>query len=532
MRTPSHLSDLHGETFDVIVMGGGAVGASATQHLAAKGFKVLLVEQGDFASGTSSRSSRLLYSGLSYLAPPYPLWQLPFRPRDALMRLRMVRTCMHSRNEIATTSPDRVKACAFVFPAQKDGRYPSWLIGAGYRLLSLFQSRRAPLAVRRLSVAQAARENGMIRLLDQDSIASVTAFREYQYDWAERICMDAVMDAERLGARVANYVGVRGFRQEAGEWSVELGAGPRPGRVSDLSGDNRRATVKARFLVNAAGPWIDRLLRTGPNPTERRVRGVKGVNLVVRLPEDCRRLGLEAVNSRDQAFYVMPWGDYHFIGPTETDYEGDPAAVRVLPEEVDFLLGEANRIFPTLKLSHEDVVYRWAGVRPGTIAKGSDFTFALTLHDLAQNGLTNAIAVTGAPIMLHRIAGRRIARFVSRRLQPTGTPGRVDYGAKHLPTDDGPHIGGVPITTLRAAVEREHVHTLLDLMFRRVNLGWQADMGLSTARLVAEAVADLLDWDCAAVTAEVAAYEAFVRDNFAPRTSGGSRSTAPSPRPT
>lgn len=213
----------------------------------------------------------------------------------------------------------------------------------------------------------------------------------------------------------------------------------------------------------------------------------------------------------------MPWGDYHFIGPTETVYEGDPADVRVLPDEVDFLLGEANRILPKWKLSHDDVIYRWSGVRPGTVAEGSNFYFALTLHDFAGSGLRNAIAVTGAPIMLHRTAGRKIAAQVSRHVRPSGKAGKVDYGAKHLPADDGPAIGGISVTTLRAAVQREHVKTLLDLMFRRVNLGWQADMGLSVVRHVTEAVADLLGWDGDDVDAEVSAYRGFVADNFAPR---------------
>uniref|UniRef100_UPI003B52AC6C FAD-dependent oxidoreductase n=1 Tax=Roseovarius indicus TaxID=540747 RepID=UPI003B52AC6C len=506
------LQKLDGTDYDVVVVGGGAAGASATQNLSANGYRVLLVEQGDFASGTSSRSSRLLYCGLAYFSPDYPLWRAIFHPREMYQRIRMARLSMHCRTEIATTMPERVKALDFVFPVQKKSDYPRWKVALGYRALSVFGSRNAPLAYRHQRMAEAA-TSGVVSHMDGSKLTGVARFREYQYDWAERIVMDTVVDAQRLGAEVANYVRVDSFRREGGDWVLTLENGPRPGRPA--AGSNQRAEVRARYLVNAAGPWVDRLLKQGPVPPKRsHVVGIKGVNVVVKLPDDCRGQGFETLSSKQQPFYLMPWGDHHFFGPTETVFEGRPEDVRVEPEEVDYLLGEANRVFPEVNLSRKDVRYAWCGVRPRTDDQTSDGVKSFTIHDLAKEGLENAITITGTPIMVHRHAGRSIAKWVSARCKATGTPGKLDPSAQLLPVDDGPTIGGVPIVSLRAAAEREHVHTLLDLMFRRVNLGWQVDLGLPHAEAVAREVADILGWDDARIGEEVAAYRAFVAEHF------------------
>lgn len=511
--TTDRLAALDGADFDVVVIGGGAAGASATQNLAARGFRVLLAEQGDFGSGTSSRSSRLLYCGLSFLSPDYPLWRAILSPRDMLQRLWMARLAMRCRSELASTAPERVKPLDFVFPVKRRSEYPRWKVALGYRVLSLFGSAGVPLAYRHDPMPGAAR-TGLVSFMNPAELAGVARFREYQYDWAERICMDAVMDAERLGARVENYVRVANFRREGEDWRVTLEEGPLPGRPA--APRNRWAEVRARYLVNTAGPWVDRVLRQGPGTEARHVIGEKGINLVVKLPDACRGQGLETISSRGEPFYLMPWGDYHFFGPTQTVFEGPPEDVRVLPEEVDYVLGEANRVFPSFRLGRKDVLYSWAGVRPRTSDETARVQRLLSIHDLVKQGLKNAIAVTGVTIMLHREAGREIAAWVAARLQPTGQPGRLNPGARLLPRDDGPAIGGVSVTSLRAAAAGEHVRCLLDLMFRRVNMGWQADMGLPHTEAVAQSVADILGWDEGRITEEVAAYRRFVIANFDP----------------
>lgn len=499
MRTP--LSALEGTSFDTIVIGGGAAGASASQHLAARGYRTLLVDKGDFASGTSSRSSRLLYCGLAYFSPDYALWRFAYRPRDLFTRVRMARLAMKCRTQLAVTMPERLTRHTFFFPVFRDGDFPPWKVGLGYRALSLFGSRKAPLGYRRLPAARAAEQFGLVRLMDQSRLHSVAVFQEYQYGWAERICLDTVLDAERCGATVRNYTKVVAIERLQGKrWRLVLEDQAVPGAT---------ARVEAEALVNTAGPWADRVTAQAVPQPKQRLVGIKGVNVMVKLPDSCRGLGMETISSIGQPFYCMPWGDYHFFGPTETVFEEDPDGVRVLPAEVDFILGEANRVFPSLKLTKADVVYSWCGVRPRTASTGDEGVKALTIHDMAEEGLPNALTLTGTPIMMHRHAGRKIAERVATLVKPSGRPTPLSYGAK-LPPEAG------EAAALRHAAEREHAVTLVDLLFRRLPLGWQAGMGLREARAAAETVAPSLGWDEARITAEVEAYVAFVAEHFAP----------------
>lgn len=496
--------------YDVVVIGGGVAGAASAQNLAAQGFRTLLVEANDFASGTSSRSSRLLYCGLAYFSPEYPIWKFALRPYDLFARFRMARLAMKNRTHIAVNTPERVTRHQFFFPIHKDGEFPPWKVGLGYRLLSLFGSKKAPLGYHHLDVETGVQRHGLLRHMEQGNLRGFAAFQEYQYNWAERICLDTVMDAERCGAKVANYTPVTAITRQGEDWRLTL------------SPANGPYDVTTRMIVNTAGPWADRLLRLAIPAPRQHLVGIKGVNVVVKLPDDCRGQGIETISSRKEPFYLMPWGDYHFFGPTETVFDGPPEQARVLPEEVDFILAEANRVFPGFALTRKDVVYTWCGVRPRTSLGRKTGIKSFMIHDMAPEGMPNAITVTSVPIMIHRSAGRDIAAAVSRRVRPTGTAARLSYAARLLPTN-GAQIGGVSVASLRAAAQTEHVRSLQDLMFRRVNMGWQADMGLPAARQVAEAVADILGWDSARIEAEVAAYRAFVIDNFLPAAADPSR---------
>lgn len=504
MRGP--LSELDGRSFDVIVIGGGAVGASAAQHIASGGRTTLLVDKGDFGSGTSSRSSRLLYSGLAYFSPDYELWRYAYRPRDLLQRVRMARLAMQCRTELASTMPERVSRHTFFFPVFEGGEYPGWKVDLGYRALGLFGSPQVPLSYRRLPAAEAAKQFGLVELMDRARLTSVAVFDEYQYQWAERICLDTTLDAERCGATIRNYT--RATRLDPlprGGWRVTLEDAAAPGAT---------ATIEAGTLVNTAGPWADRLLRTtsGPVPRKKHLVGIKGVNLVVKLPDSCRGTGFEMISSIGQPFYCMPWGDHHFFGPTETIFEDEPGAVRVLPDEADFIIAEANRALPSLNLTTSDIVYRWAGVRPRTTSETASGVKSLTLHDMAAEGMPGALTVTGCPIMTHRHAGRMIAAGVAQMGKATGAPTPLSYAAKPMPGDE-------PLSSerLRHAAVHEHVETLVDLLFRRVPVGWGPDMGLADARQAAETVADLLGWDEARIGHEVEAYRRFAAENFEPR---------------
>ena len=200
MRTP--LTDLDGAHFDVAVIGAGVNGASATQHLAAAGFTTLLVEQNDFASGSSSRSSRLLHCGLRYLAPGSSMWEFAFHPRRLTTALSMARQAMESRSQMVRKTPERVRPMTFSYPIYKETPYAPWQIDLAFKILNALGPKDVPLDYRRLNRVEARTRPLMQWLRDMDALKGIAQFREYRFEWPERIALDAVLDAARLGAEV------------------------------------------------------------------------------------------------------------------------------------------------------------------------------------------------------------------------------------------------------------------------------------------------------------------------------------------
>ena len=220
MRAP--LAELEGRRFDVAVIGAGANGASAAQHLAGAGYSVLLVDKGDYCSGSSSRSSRLLHCGLRYLAPGGSLWDFALHPSRLKTALTMAREAMLCRRQLVQTAPERVLPMTFHFPIWRDGVYRAWQVDLALRILASLAPRDVPLDHRRLSPDEARRTPLVNALRDMDKLVGVAAFREYQFEWPERICMDAVLDAERLGATVRNYTAATRLAREGDAWRIGL----------------------------------------------------------------------------------------------------------------------------------------------------------------------------------------------------------------------------------------------------------------------------------------------------------------------
>ncbi|MFC3628895.1 FAD-dependent oxidoreductase [Paracoccus angustae] len=467
MRTA--LTDLDGDRFDVVIVGAGAVGCATARELAARGFRVLLADRGDIGAGTSSRSSRMLYSGLGYLAARYPLWQMAFRPRDMIGRLLYARAVMRCRAELVRDMPGHLTRHRFHYPFRRGDRYPPWLVDLGFRLMEALGGWRVPLSYRRKPVARAAGESAMAAGLG-GALTGIGTFQEYMYAWPERICVDTALDAERRGATLRTYTAVAGIERAGNGWRVAL-----EDRAEDRAEAGAQARVAAGLVINAAGPWIDRVPGGGTGP---RVLGVKGVNVMVRLPEGFRGQGLEAFSSKGEPFYVFPWRDLHFIGPTETVVRDDPDDIRVTDAEVDYILAEANRLFPRLDLTRGDVVHCWCGVRPTSTLDGRETV--LPVRVVEEPGRPNLLAVTGSTIMLHRHAARMAARAVERRLGRRGAP-----AAGTIPKPDG---------DIARILRTEHVTRLDDLIRRRLPCGLDPDGGRGRAEELSRLAAAALGW--------------------------------------
>lgn len=468
MRMPLELLD--GRSFDVVIVGGGINGAAAAQQCAAQGYSVLLVEKEDFASGSSSRSSRLLHCGLRYLAPGRSIWDFILHPTRLLTALRMAKQAMEARTEFVETSELRARRMEFAFPIYRGGPYRPWQLDIAFLILRLLGPRNPPLDYRRISAAEIGKIPLARELREPDLLQSVAVYREYEFDWPERVCMDSILDAERMGAVVRNYTEASlGALGSDGTWQIGM---------LDRE-DGTSATVSASIVVNMAGIWIDEVNAKAQPRAGRRVLGTKGAHIVVKLPAEYRGYGVATLNSKREPFYCIPWHDLHFFGPTETIYDGNKDDIHVTADEQAWLLQEANRLMPEIGITAADVRLTWAGVRPLTYDEAVPFgNRARVLHDLAADGLPNVLAMTAGPVMSYRSAGRMLAAEVAKRIAARQPPKRPDYAPKLPPHDpESPTLvagdDSVRLCDLQHAVRYEHAIHLMDLLFRRTGLGWR-----------------------------------------------------------
>ncbi|WP_250511493.1 FAD-dependent oxidoreductase [Caballeronia sp. GACF4] len=491
--------------FDVAVIGAGINGASAAQHLAAAGYRVAMVDKGDYGSAASSRSSRILHSGLRYFAPKRSLWEHLAHPLRFFELAGTAFQSMAAMGELIATIPDKLKPLSLTMPIYKDTPYRGWHVDLGVLALRLSKLGRVPLTYRRTRNDGSKRDRPGDWLRDQSSITHFARFSDFTFVWPERITIDAVMDARRLGATVRNYTKVeRLWRAPDGKWQLSL---------RDCLDPTQHAQLSASVVINAAGVWMDDLHRgVAAGAARRRVIGIKGSHILVRMPSDFANEGIAAMNRENEAIFCLPAGEFHYIGPTETMYEGD--IDRVVPEEdeIRFLLDEANHLMPGLGLTREHVISAWAGVRPMTFdplyPKGKRLPFSV-LHDMASDGMPNLLALTWGTFNLHRHSARKIVAAVRRRIRSTG-PKQTPIYSTALRTEvanDTTRAGELTPAArslLRAILRDEDVTSLIDLVCRRTPLGWNPELTGPVITQVARLAMDALNWDEARVREEVA----------------------------
>lgn len=501
------LASLANHVFDVAVIGGGINGASAAQHAAAEGYSVLIVDKADFGSGATSRSSRLLHCGLRYFEAPSPLRHFLSHPAQFAVALRMARQAMRARHEMVRTAGTRTRAMTFLFPIFENGPYSPWQTDLAFKLLGSLAPKNVPLDYRRLSPDQAADNPLVAALAQREHLRSVAAFTEYQLDWPERICMDAVLDAERMGAVARNYTAAELVADRNGRWEI---------RLTDVESREESVIVQATAVLNMAGIWIDHVAKTARTGTPPRTFGTKGAHIVVQLPAECRDFGIATTNSLKEPFYCIPWHGRHYIGPTETAFDGDYDNVSANERDVAFLLEETNAILPGLKIRRSDILSTWAGVRPLTydpaLPKGKR---SRELHDLGRIGLNRVFALTAGPVMTHRSAGREVAKQLKSIVKPAASSRPLSHKPRDFPenTNTPPLIDGDPricLEHLRACVSEEQARTLTDVLYRRTGVGWRHDFTDAEITRAADIMALELGWSAAERNVEIERFKSEV----------------------
>jgi glycerol-3-phosphate dehydrogenase len=519
---------------DLLVIGGGITGAGVARDAAMRGLRTVLVEQQDFGAGTSSRSSRLVHGGLRYLETG---------------DLRLVLEANRERRTLLRIAPHLVWPLPFIFPLHRGDRIPLWRLAAGmwlYDALALFRNVRTHRMLGKRALLEAE------PMLRERGLLGGARFYDAQCDDA-RLTLATIRSAAHHGAMVANYVAVRGLERTAGR---VVGA-----QIEDrLTGG--RGVLRASVVVNATGPWADRVRVLEDSGATPLLQPTKGVHIVV----DRSRLGhREAIVFTSpidgRVLFILPWGELSYIGTTDRDTAEPPDRLTVGAEDIVYLLRSANARFPNARLGVEDVRASWAGLRPLVADKDRTAASSRSREHAIVHGSGGMITVVGGKLTTYRSMAAEVVdravrelrfrdgrprsesprtdeeplpggeaadlgQFRERGLELGVTPESVEHLLRHYGTEAAGiyNLGAGERRLLRRlapphpaveaevvhAVRREMAQTVEDVLVRRTHLYYEArDRGVPAARRVAELMARERGWDEARVEAETARYAEF-----------------------
>lgn len=454
----------NGEIYDLVVVGGGVNGVGIARDAVGRGLSVLLVERNDLASATSSASSKLIHGGLRYLEHS---------------EFRLVRESLNEREVLWAAAPHIVHPLRFVLPV-RSGMRPAWMLRAGLFLYDHIGTRRYLEPTHTL---RRARNPALNPLHKQIRVAF--EYSDCTVDDARLVVTNAI-DAHDRGARILTGWMLVSALRERDLWHIDIESGQRV-----------QQRVCARALINAAGPWVETVLRHSGISPHRTLRLVKGSHMVVpRLYEGAHAYTLQGADGR--VIFVIPYqGDFTLIGTTEESYEGDPSEVAPSIKELEYL---CHTVVQYLRTSPkvEQVVWRYAGVRPlyddGSIDASTvtrDYVFDLD----APDKLAPILSVFGGKLTTYRRLAEHALTQLLPRLGRTGSSwtGRATLPGGDLPdrdierfaADQAARYPFAPLSMIRRMCRAygTRIERIMDSARSTADLGGEVMPGLHEAEL-------------------------------------------------
>lgn len=535
--------------FDLLIVGGGITGAGAARDAALRGLKVALVDKGDWAGGTSSRSSKLVHGGLRYLET-FQLGLVHESTTERAVQLRL--------------APHLVRPLEFMMPVYGSHKHGLGFINLGlwlYDGLALFRVVRCH---KRLNSKRTLSRQPNLR--PEGLKGSLTYFDAATDD--ARLTLENVLDAEALGAVTVSHAEVVSFLREGDSVAGAV--------VRDVfTGD--RTDVRAGLVLNTTGPFADETLSLAGADRPPLLRPTKGAHLVFRADRIPLSLAVAMIHPRDgRAMFAIPWGAHVYVGTTDIDYEGSLDHPHCGVEDRDLILEVANHYFPEAHLGPEDIVSTWCGLRPLVSSGDSASASRVSREHVLELGPNGLLTMTGGKLTTYRLMAKELVNRAVKVLRQGGKlegkpprcatrdrplPGAVGIEseadleglrtrlegetglppaiAQHListhgvlaenvlatarePDDLKPMCPTEPViwAALDYAVTHEHAATLEDFFARRTQLLLRDPEGaVRLAPAVAERMARLLGWDDARQAREVAAFTEEARAALACRAS-------------
>ena len=390
------LQRLGSETFDLLVIGGGITGVGIAQDAAYRGLRVALVEKGDFASGTSYASTKLLHGGLRYLEH---------------MQFKLMYEALHERNRLTRLAPPIAQWLPFLIPIYGTG-WKMEKYGAGLWMYDLLAGFPKGNTHRRISREEALR---MAPHLKPEGLRGAYLYYDCRTN-DTRLTVEVLTSALRGGAAAANYCKVTGLVKEKGRIAaVEA--------EDTLSGE--RLVIRALNVVNATGPWADQIMQMDRPGTPAQIAPSKGVHLII--PAD--RLPVEGAvlapsQSGDGRFiFVVPWEGAVLLGTTDTPWHTDPDMVDTEEADIKYILAAANGLFPNARLTRADVINSIAGLRPLIRAEKATTAAMPREHKIWVSG-SGLVTIAGGKLTTYRTMAAEVTDLIlkqSRRRIPCRT---------------------------------------------------------------------------------------------------------------
>jgi glycerol-3-phosphate dehydrogenase len=463
-------SALAGEQFDLLIIGGGIVGAGIARDAALRGLRAALVDQGDFASGTSSRSSKLIHGGFRYLEQrAFHLVAESCRERAILQRI----------------APHLVRPVPFLLPVYDDSPRSLLTMRIGMTLYDLLALYRNTAPHRTLSADATLAVEPNLRM---QGLRGAIRY----YDCAEddaRFCVENILHAADLGAVCNNYCKVIAMSHE-GDRIASV-------RLRDELVGNEFET-RARVIVNATGPWIERVasLRGTDTSSSVRLSATKGVHLL--LPAITKEHAIAIQSADRRILFIIPWHDCSIVGTTDTDFSGDPATVQAADEDIEYLLTEISRAVQR-PITRAEVITTFAGVRPLLAAGATDPSARSREHRIVRQS-ENLITIAGGKYTTYRKIAEEAVDEVYRILGQPSPRCRTSH--EMIPVRSHARSGELLCqqpevfeSDVLEACREEMATSIADVMWRRTGLALSRCGGEATARSVATLLASELNWD-------------------------------------
>lgn len=378
--------------FDVIIIGAGINGAGIARDAAMRGLKVLLLDKGDIGGGTSSWSTRLIHGGLRYLEHG---------------EFRLVRESLRERACLLNIAPHLVRPIPMLVPVYKNARRGLWTIRAGmiaYDALSLGKGLPRHRLLSRAETLQRA------PALNAEGLRGAAVYFDAQVEFAERLVVENVISAIEHGASVSTYARVEKLIIEAGDVRGVV--------IRSSPGVLRKAF--APIVINAAGPWVDQVLAEGDSSSPRLIGGTKGSHLIVPPFPGAPDMAIYVEAETDgRPFFIIPWNQKYLIGTTDIRFEGDLDKPQIDDREIDYLLRETNRVIPREKLTREQILYTYSGVRPLPFVEAQEEQRITRRHFIREHpALPSLLSIVGGKLTTYRSLAEETIDLVLKRLMP------------------------------------------------------------------------------------------------------------------